>query len=67
MGDNKGYIKAWNFETIFNRLNIEPVARSEREKASYNPRRRDERNAENDVKYWIKETENDVAPESINT
>jgi WD40 repeat protein len=65
IGDMRGYIKIWTVDHIAESYGVTLVERSERDKLSYNPRRRDEKNAENDVKFWIKESEKFPLPERI--
>ena len=62
IGDNRGYLKIWSFESLFAKKKIYPLERLERDKPSYNPRRKDIKNAESDVKYWKKESENEELP-----
>lgn len=65
LGDVKGYIKIWNIDYVADMHAANIVEKSERDKLSYNPRRRDEKNAENDVKFWIKESEKFPLPERM--
>lgn len=55
IGDAKGYIKVWDIERIARDHEVELLEASEHDKPSYNPRRKDEKNAENDVRFWLKE------------
>ena len=67
LGDSRGYIKIWSFESFFAKRKMQPLDRMERDKPSYNPRRKDTKNAETDVKYWRKESENDELPSVIDS
>ncbi|OMJ89930.1 hypothetical protein SteCoe_7819 [Stentor coeruleus] len=67
VGDAKGYIKIWSFENFLSKKKFVPLERMERDKPSYNPRRKDIKNAESDVKYWKKETENEDFPNIVDT
>ena len=57
VGDSRGYIKIWDAKYVYDEYEVNLVHISEREKPSYNPRRKDEKNAENDIKFWLKESE----------
>lgn len=57
VGDTKGYVKIWDLKYIYEEFEVPMIGSSEREKQSYNPRRKDEKNAENDIKFWLKESE----------
>lgn len=65
IGDTKGYIKIWSFDTFLAKKKISMLDKKARDKASYNPRRKDIKNAESDVKYWKKESENEELPNVI--
>ena len=65
-GDARGYIKIWSLNEIIRESNAFFLERSEREKPSYNPRRKDEKNAESDVKFWLKESVKFEMPSSRN-
>lgn len=67
IGDSKGYVKIWSFESFFMKKKILPLDKQARDKASYNPRRKDIKNAESDVKYWRKELENDDFPTIVDS
>ncbi|OMJ82114.1 hypothetical protein SteCoe_17280 [Stentor coeruleus] len=67
VGDAKGYIKIWSFESFLSKKKFVPLERMERDRPSYNPRRKDIKNAESDVKYWKKENENDDLPNIVDT
>lgn len=62
IGDVKGYIKIWSFDSFLSRKKIGMLDKLARDKASYNPRRKDIKNAESDVKYWKKEAESADVP-----
>jgi hypothetical protein len=62
IADSKGFVKIWSFEGLLLKKKIEKLDRMARDKASYNPRRKDIKNAESDVKYWRKELENEDFP-----
>lgn len=65
IGDSKGYVKIWSFEYFLSKRKIQALERKEKDKPSYNSRRKDTKNAETDVKYWRKETENEELPAVI--
>lgn len=51
IGDEKGWIKIWSADHIINTQEVCTYA-SERDRPSYNPYRKDKKDAENDLKYW---------------
>ena len=51
IGDEKGQIKVWSADYIINELDVRTYA-SERDRPSYNPYRKDKKDAENDLKWW---------------
>ena len=52
MGDDKGWIKIWNMESLADYLHIEECA-SQRDTASFNAKRRDNKSAANDLIHWL--------------
>ena len=52
MGDDRGWIKIWDLERIAEILEI-PECASQRDAASFNAKRRDNKNATNDLIYWL--------------
>lgn len=65
IGDSKGYLKIWSFENFLLKKKIPALDKMERDKPSYNPRRKDTKNVESDVKYWKKESDNDDFPNIV--
>lgn len=57
LADVKGNVKVWRIDALCRYFNIPQVIDSERDKQTYNPRRKDEKNAENEVKFWVKESQ----------
>jgi len=55
-GDSRGYVKIWVLDELFRKHSIFPTENSERNRPSYNPKRRDEKNVESDVKFWVNES-----------
>jgi WD40 repeat protein len=62
IGDAKGYIKIWDIVVVAQEFDIDLLETSEHDKPSYNPRRKDEKNAENDVRFWLKEGSRELLP-----
>lgn len=67
VGDSLGYMKIWSFESLFQKSRIFPITQMAKDKASYNPRRKDIKNAESDIKYWRKEADIDEFPSLVST
>ncbi|OMJ87796.1 hypothetical protein SteCoe_10448 [Stentor coeruleus] len=65
LGDSIGYIKIWSFEYLLEKSGIMPSLDIKRTKPGYNPHRKDTKNAESDVNYWKKKTQNQHPPDII--
>lgn len=66
LADMKGFIKIWDLEEMFLKHKIKKLSSMERDKVNYNPRRKDIKNAESDIKYWRKTAENEELPAFAN-
>lgn len=67
VGDSQGYLKVWSFESFFRKHRIFPLTERIKDKVSYNPHRKDIKNAESDIKYWRKEADTEEFPPFVST
>ena len=54
VGDSKGGVKVWDFGRFLARNKFLPCSGQFRDKAGYNPYRRDKKNVSSDLSYWQK-------------
>jgi hypothetical protein len=57
LADSKGFLKIWDLRAVLKENKIKKRKVLEKDKSNYNPRRKDIKNAESDVKYWRKDSE----------
>lgn len=65
IGTNQGSIKLWDFTTFFKKSKILPVPTLARDRAGYNPFRKDKKNVAADLAYWRKQGSTNLIIQSI--
>lgn len=61
IGTSRGSIKFWDFSSLIHKLKLHPQHSQARDRAGYNPFRKDKKNAAGDLAYWKKQATNNLS------